>query len=983
MAKDIKFNVQINVDGKESVVTTTTDIKTFAAEFAKAKSEVEKASRSFANAADVLITVQGAMAGMKKLTDELAGMSAAYNTQIEAETRLATVMRQRMDATDEDIQAMKDLASAQQQLGVVGDEVQLAALQQVATFATERGTLETLLPAMNNLLVQQKGMNATQSDAIAIANKAGKALMGQTGELREAGITFTAAQEQVMKFGTEQERAAMFAQVVMENVGNMNAELAKTDGGKAQQVANTIGDLKEQVGGLYTSMQPVISASISLGTAITSVTSILQGLKAITIASASAAKKLAATINSLNLSFTKLAISTGVGAAIAAVSVILSQLADNAEIAEKKLESLESAENTFRSTAAQTKADIEQQITGLKKLIDTNADTSESVKALNEKYGEAFGTHKTAAEWYDTLIAKSRAYCMQMGYEAKAKELARQIADKQIAADMNGKEMERMRNNGEQYEKKFRPYHDASHNLTWGYLDYETDAYKQAKKDAEDYRKEIAELEKQMAAAQKGIEEYTAQLSAPAADPNKNKEKTGKPSPAVVTPEAPEGSLKQIEQRISELKSRLELSVDTEAVLSELRELEEQKRTLTVGVTADSESIGQIEQRIATLKSQIAVSLSGTDRDAVLRELSELEERKRTVSLDVEADSESVAQLEQRISELKSRLELSVDTEAVLSELRELEEQKRMLTVGVTADSESISQIEQRIATLKSQIAVSVNGTDRDAVLRELSELEEKRRIIEIELYAPEGSLKRIQEQLSILKSKFELEVNPESRARLVQEINQLKSQKHTIELELTYKEPEEKPKAYNGVAVEMPDVAKTIPQIAKVGKNTEKMKKQFEAATGAVSELGSSMAGLGNAFELPALNIMGTIAQAIANMVMSYSKAMEIAATTTGPWGWIAFAAAGLAQLTSVVNSVKGMAAFADGGIVSGPTMALVGEYSGAANNPEVIAPLDRLRTLIQPVATGGMEGTVEFRIKGNKLVGVLERAARQSGRS
>lgn len=38
----------------------------------------------------------------------------------------------------------------------------------------------------------------------------------------------------------------------------------------------------------------------------------------------------------------------------------------------------------------------------------------------------------------------------------------------------------------------------------------------------------------------------------------------------------------------------------------------------------------------------------------------------------------------------------------------------------------------------------------------------------------------------------------------------------------------------------------------------------------------------------------------------------------------------------------------FADGGIVSGPTFALVGEYSGARNNPEVIAPLDKLKAML-----------------------------------
>lgn len=39
---------------------------------------------------------------------------------------------------------------------------------------------------------------------------------------------------------------------------------------------------------------------------------------------------------------------------------------------------------------------------------------------------------------------------------------------------------------------------------------------------------------------------------------------------------------------------------------------------------------------------------------------------------------------------------------------------------------------------------------------------------------------------------------------------------------------------------------------------------------------------------------------------------------------------------------------AFASGGIVSGPTNALVGEYAGAKNNPEVIAPLSKLRAML-----------------------------------
>lgn len=75
-------------------------------------------------------------------------------------------------------------------------------------------------------------------------------------------------------------------------------------------------------------------------------------------------------------------------------------------------------------------------------------------------------------------------------------------------------------------------------------------------------------------------------------------------------------------------------------------------------------------------------------------------------------------------------------------------------------------------------------------------------------------------------------------------------------------------------------------------------------------------------------------------------------------------------------------VAAFANGGIVSGPTLGLMGEYAGARSNPEVIAPLDRLKNMIgdrqaQQVNVGG-----EFRLQGQDLVVALQRAEKQRGR-
>jgi len=64
----------------------------------------------------------------------------------------------------------------------------------------------------------------------------------------------------------------------------------------------------------------------------------------------------------------------------------------------------------------------------------------------------------------------------------------------------------------------------------------------------------------------------------------------------------------------------------------------------------------------------------------------------------------------------------------------------------------------------------------------------------------------------------------------------------------------------------------------------------------------------------------------------------------------------------------------FANGGIISGPTMGLMGEYPGASSNPEVVAPLDKLKDMIG----GGGGGT--FILKGQDLLLSVNRAQKAS---
>ena len=203
--------------------------------------------------------------GISQITDQVKTLTEAYAIQEEAELKLTTIMRQRMAATDDEVESIKRLASEQQKIGVVGDEVQLAGAQQVATFLKSKESIEALLPAMNNLAVQQNGLNVTSDDMVSIGNMVGKVMQGQTGALRRVGISFTEAQEKSMKYGNELDRAKALAQVITDNVGNMNAVLAKTDAGKTKQMANAFGDVQEELGKVFAKYEPIMQGLSQIG----------------------------------------------------------------------------------------------------------------------------------------------------------------------------------------------------------------------------------------------------------------------------------------------------------------------------------------------------------------------------------------------------------------------------------------------------------------------------------------------------------------------------------------------------------------------------------------------------------------------------------------------------------------------------------------------------------------------------------------------
>jgi hypothetical protein len=154
---------------------------------------------------------------------------------------------------------------------------------------------------------------------------------------------------------------------------------------------------------------------------------------------------------------------------------------------------------------------------------------------------------------------------------------------------------------------------------------------------------------------------------------------------------------------------------------------------------------------------------------------------------------------------------------------------------------------------------------------------------------------------------------------------------------------------------------------------------------------LGNSLAALATS-QNPVETFLNGVLNSVAGFMDAFGKSiiavgiatskLNFALTTLqGPAaiaaGIALVAAAGVAR--SLANT--GPTAFADGGIVSGPTLGLVGEYPGASTNPEVIAPLDKLKSIIG--GSGDDSGFIaETRISGRDLSIVLNRFNKDNAR-
>lgn len=209
------------------------------------------------------------------------------------------------------------------------------------------------------------------------------------------------------------------------------------------------------------------------------------------------------------------------------------------------------------------------------------------------------------------------------------------------------------------------------------------------------------------------------------------------------------------------------------------------------------------------------------------------------------------------------------------------------------------------------------------------------------------GSLKYLEEQISELEARIEVEiVGSEEWNRLSKEIADLSNQKHKIEIDI--------------------DKKKVKTQVEEM----EKLENTINGIGNAFNNFGSAIEDLSESVGVAKTAL---IAQAIGQLALSFAGAMK---GTWTPWDWIAGALSGVGVLTSLVASLK---KFAGGGIVGGKTT--VGDFNIARlNKGEMILNGSQQSRLFGLLNKNGfyssgktLDSDVRFVIEGKTLVGVL----------
>ena len=340
--------------------------------------------------------------------------------------------------------------------------------------------------------------------------------------------------------GNLAEKFEQNAQQMQNSAGTIEgafSTMASTAGAKLQMMNNQMGEFTDSLQSYVGSFLPYLNMGSQLTITISAIMSMktsIQSLWNSIVTATGAAKLWRATVVSVNaitqvcsatmrgaavsattlkMAIRGLLVATGVGVAIAALSTVMEHLMSVEDDTSEHTDTLKEAEQAYQTTAAQTKVSIDSEIKKLQNLIKAKGDTTKAVKTLNSQYGEVFGNHKTAAEWYDVLTKKSQIYARQLGYEAQMKVLSTKLAEKQIQLQDNYDKRKDLWKQGGARQTSTRMIGTSSNGtvMTSTYEE-DTQAYTDLKNEGRQLLSEIGPLQKQLAIAQQKMAECSKEI---------------------------------------------------------------------------------------------------------------------------------------------------------------------------------------------------------------------------------------------------------------------------------------------------------------------------------------------------------------------------------------------------------------------------------------------------------------------------------------
>lgn len=199
-----------------------------------------------------IVGIASAYLGIQAMKGFLTSSFGAATEQIRAEQRLQTIMSQINGMTQDGIDLVKQQARELEKVTAIASGVGIYGQSQLAQYVYDPSNIKAMTQAMYDLATETYGVGVTQDQIAQTANLMGKVMMGDINALSRNGFKidaiFDEAEQKMLKFGTEAERAALVVQMIEENLNGLSQAMANTPEGAVQRMANSWGAVQEVIG---------------------------------------------------------------------------------------------------------------------------------------------------------------------------------------------------------------------------------------------------------------------------------------------------------------------------------------------------------------------------------------------------------------------------------------------------------------------------------------------------------------------------------------------------------------------------------------------------------------------------------------------------------------------------------------------------------------------------------------------------------------